>query len=456
MAFFSIKKTIGTMRLDFLSHSQVVVTNRIIQEPDEFASLVQFAFLFVAKLFVNFPAKVGQEIAIRGRENLRKTNVNFPFNYNESMLGICCEKKITIVDSNSKGKWVYSGELYEKSKNFLVDTKISYGEEEYFHCAAIDTVLETTRRQMGTRGGTICSTAASLFDVFCRRGTSDPALNYQLALSSANVVREDLRDQETPEQIASRKAKCIEVILGAVRGWESVKEKILAQGNDGEGVMAFKIAAMCLPTEKKTNSDRVAIDNIDIPEDIKTEAMWELLLLRFFAVNFGISEAFSADEIQRKGMGEIFDSLLTKLSEVDGFDYDGAYQERREAYREAVSRGKSGLAAKFSELSGSLDNSELSQLGIKVFQLDHEEVENLLRNSKINYEGIVDSIASGEKESELEGAEKTVRIEMGMTVEAIIDLKGKPENHVELGPKTILTYPGLKLIFKDGFLVDVQ
>jgi hypothetical protein len=65
-------------------------------------------------------------------------------------------------------------------------------------------------------------------------------------------------------------------------------------------------------------------------------------------------------------------------------------------------------------------------------------------------------IAFAEKESELAGAETTVRIQMGMSVEQIIDLKGKPENHVELGPKTILTYPDLKLIFKDGLLVDVQ
>ena len=66
------------------------------------------------------------------------------------------------------------------------------------------------------------------------------------------------------------------------------------------------------------------------------------------------------------------------------------------------------------------------------------------------------SIAFAREESELKGAEETIQIEMGMTVEEVIALKGKPKTRVALGKKTILTYDDLKLIFLDGKLSDVQ
>ena len=66
------------------------------------------------------------------------------------------------------------------------------------------------------------------------------------------------------------------------------------------------------------------------------------------------------------------------------------------------------------------------------------------------------SIAFAASEAELEGAEDTVLLKMNMSIEEVIALKGKPKTRVDLGSKTVLTYDDLKLIFKDGKLVDAE
>lgn len=63
-------------------------------------------------------------------------------------------------------------------------------------------------------------------------------------------------------------------------------------------------------------------------------------------------------------------------------------------------------------------------------------------------------IAFAASEAELAGSEETVLLRMSMTIEEVIDRKGKPGTRVELGSKTILAYDDLMLIFKDGKLVD--
>ena len=65
-------------------------------------------------------------------------------------------------------------------------------------------------------------------------------------------------------------------------------------------------------------------------------------------------------------------------------------------------------------------------------------------------------IAFAENKEELLGAEKTVLIELGMTVEEVIKVRGKPKTRVNLGNKTILTYDDLKLVFEDDSLKDVK
>jgi len=63
-------------------------------------------------------------------------------------------------------------------------------------------------------------------------------------------------------------------------------------------------------------------------------------------------------------------------------------------------------------------------------------------------------IAFAEEESELEGAEKTINIDLGLSIEEVVKIRGKPKSRINLGSKTVITYEDMKLIFKDGKLVD--
>jgi hypothetical protein len=64
------------------------------------------------------------------------------------------------------------------------------------------------------------------------------------------------------------------------------------------------------------------------------------------------------------------------------------------------------------------------------------------------------SVAFTENEEDL--VEKAVSIELGMSIEEAIFIKGEPRTRVNLGKKTILTYDDIKLIFVDGVLSDAQ
>ena len=65
-------------------------------------------------------------------------------------------------------------------------------------------------------------------------------------------------------------------------------------------------------------------------------------------------------------------------------------------------------------------------------------------------------VVFAKSEAELQGVEKTISIKLGMSIEDVISLKGKPKTQVDLGSKTILTYDDLKLIFENDKLADVQ
>ena len=51
---------------------------------------------------------------------------------------------------------------------------------------------------------------------------------------------------------------------------------------------------------------------------------------------------------------------------------------------------------------------------------------------------------------------QTVEIRMGMTVDEVIKVKGAPKTRIELEGKLILIYDDMKLVFRDGKLVDVK
>ncbi len=66
------------------------------------------------------------------------------------------------------------------------------------------------------------------------------------------------------------------------------------------------------------------------------------------------------------------------------------------------------------------------------------------------------NVAFAASEPELAGPEETVLLKLNMSIEEVIARKGKPRTRVELGDKTILAYDDLRLIFKDGKLVDAE
>lgn len=66
------------------------------------------------------------------------------------------------------------------------------------------------------------------------------------------------------------------------------------------------------------------------------------------------------------------------------------------------------------------------------------------------------NVAFAASEAELAGSEETVLLKMNMSIEEVIDRKGRPGTRIELGSKTILAYDSLKLIFENGKLVDAQ
>jgi hypothetical protein len=61
-----------------------------------------------------------------------------------------------------------------------------------------------------------------------------------------------------------------------------------------------------------------------------------------------------------------------------------------------------------------------------------------------------------DSQADLFGQTQTVNLELGMTVDKVISLKGKPKTQAVLGRKTVLTYDDVKLVFENDKLVDVQ
>ena len=61
-----------------------------------------------------------------------------------------------------------------------------------------------------------------------------------------------------------------------------------------------------------------------------------------------------------------------------------------------------------------------------------------------------------DNEADLDGADKTIKLVLGMPVADVRKLKGKPASEVDLGRKLVLVYDDMKLIFIDGKLNDVE
>jgi len=185
MGLFTRKRVVGTMCLDFLSKSEVAVKDEVPDATQEAPYPLWFAFLYAGKMLSNFPPPTGQGVVSKALSALSsRVDSNDPHAYNGSMLGVCCERPLNIVASGT-GRWVYSGELFYKGDNLLVNTHIARGDEDHFHRAAIDTVFEVVRRRLHDKGGAVPFGALGYFAVLEKYGCDNLLRNLQFAASAA-------------------------------------------------------------------------------------------------------------------------------------------------------------------------------------------------------------------------------------------------------------------------------
>jgi hypothetical protein len=186
MGLFARKQTIGSMQLNFVSKTQVVVNDQIPNATKDVPYPLWFAFLYAGKLLFNFPGSLGRSVVEKGIVELAyQVNTDDPFSYNETMLGVCCETEITIENTYHEGGKKYTGELCYKGDNLLVDTIFDWGEEDHYHRAAIDTVFETIRIRLGNKGGAIHCGVLGYFEMLDKYGCNKFERNIQFAVSAA-------------------------------------------------------------------------------------------------------------------------------------------------------------------------------------------------------------------------------------------------------------------------------
>ena len=187
MGLFSRKRVVGSMRLDFLSQTEVAVKDDVPDATQDAPYPLWFAFLYAGKMLANFPPPSGQHVVSKALSVLGpRVDPDDPLAHNGSMLEVCCEHPLKIVPGGQPAPCIYSGELFYKGDNLLVSTAIARGDEDHFHRAAIDTVFEVVRRRLADNGGAVPSAALGYFDVLDKYGCDNLPRNLQFAASAAS------------------------------------------------------------------------------------------------------------------------------------------------------------------------------------------------------------------------------------------------------------------------------
>ncbi|MEO2005263.1 MAG: hypothetical protein ABGY41_14330 [Candidatus Poribacteria bacterium] len=164
---FARRRDVGELRLDFYSLDEVAVTDGIPAADGDVHYPLWFAFLYAGKLLVQMPGNVGLQYVNGWLDKLApKIDRDDPIAYNESLL----KPQLSIVENRGEGRWVYSGDLFYKGSDLIINTRIARGEEEYFHSAAIGAVMEWTRRGLGDSGGAVCLGFAAFLNALRREG----------------------------------------------------------------------------------------------------------------------------------------------------------------------------------------------------------------------------------------------------------------------------------------------
>ena len=192
---------IGEVRLDFYSHEEVAVTDSIpgpSSNPEE-NYIMLVPWIFAARVLFNFPPPTGAMVV---KNALATINEQFTDkDPNEfSLLGVCSSRPVKLVKRHGKGQWVYKAKFFGTPSGMVVDLKIAYGDEDYFHRASIDAVFEWFKNRLkellGTDTGkvsaigiTMCLHIKKLFENFDdpEKGVENQFRNYVTAAKCAEA-----------------------------------------------------------------------------------------------------------------------------------------------------------------------------------------------------------------------------------------------------------------------------
>jgi DNA-directed RNA polymerase subunit RPC12/RpoP len=236
MGLFTRRKVIGSMRLDFVSSTEVAVSDNIPTPTAEAHYPLLFAFMYAGKLLSNFPPPTGQDVLARA---IRLLGSRIHAETNGSMLGVCCERPLAIVPEGPAARRIYSGELFYQGENLLVNTSIAHGDEDHLHCAAIDTALEVVRRRLGAKGGAISTGALGYFLVLAKHGCDSWPRNLLFAASAAMETAASIGWPEAAFEdsaVSVLAARPVSSALNSVRCWACRADIEVTHENRGKKV----------------------------------------------------------------------------------------------------------------------------------------------------------------------------------------------------------------------------
>lgn len=157
-----------------------------------------FAFLFTGKLLYNFAGDSGLTAVVEGANRLGSVvDGERPFAYNGSMLGVLADGPLRFVPVRPAKAKKYVGTFVTKGDSLLVDTKIAWGDEDYFHRAAIDAAFEHVRLRLGRDGGIVCAAALWYFGNLAHSGCGDLSQNLHLGAAAAAFAAVQVAQRHT-------------------------------------------------------------------------------------------------------------------------------------------------------------------------------------------------------------------------------------------------------------------
>ncbi len=202
------KAVLGRIQLNFYSHNEVSVIDKIPAPTLDTHILGAFPFMFAAKTLYNFPPPSGDHVVDHALEELSiKFDRNGPAEKQDIfLLGICCKEPLQIVGGKlgdlwrngriDDGKWIYVGEMVGEvvrgGGGLRMETEIAQGDEDHFHRASIDVVFEWVRGSSWKLYSLMCSSVQDFFIAVKKNGATDLQSNYACALEIADEIRETL------------------------------------------------------------------------------------------------------------------------------------------------------------------------------------------------------------------------------------------------------------------------